>query len=201
MMRVQPNFEWQVVAVDRVARLLKTVTQALDSAGIAYAVVGGNAVATWVAVRDVGAVRATKDVDLLLRGTDLDRAASALEPVGFLRDQVLGVPVFLEADDPLPSQGVHVVLANEFVRRSAKYPAPDVVSAQRSASGYLVLDLVPLVAMKLDAYRRVDQVHMEDLLRVGLIDAEVAGRLPKDLRERLREIRDTMEWFADPPAF
>ncbi len=201
VVRPRPNFEWQVAAVNRVERLLKTVTAALDDAGIAYAVIGGNAVATWIATRDVGAVRATKDVDLLLRRSDLDRAETALSPHGFVRDEVLGIPVFLEAADPLPSQGVHVILANELVRDFAKHPAPDVTCAERSASGFLVLDLASLVTMKLEAYRRVDQVHIEDLLRVGLIDAALADKLPDDLRERLREIRDTMEWFTEPPVF
>lgn len=197
----KPNFEWQVAAVNRVERLLKTVTAALDAAGIPYAVIGGNAVATWVATRDVGAVRATKDVDLLLERSDLERAGEVLAPLGFISDEVLGAPVFMEAADPRPSQGVHIILANEKVRVSAKYPAPSVTRAERVASGFLVLGLESLVAMKLDANRRVDQVHVEDLLRIGLIDAGLAGRLPEDLRDRLCHIRDTMEWLTDPPAF
>ena len=137
----------------------------------------------------------------MLRRCDLDRAEAVLAPHGFVRDEVLGIPVFLEADDPMPSRGVHIILANEKVRESAKHPAPDVTCAQRCASGFLVVKLASLVAMKLDAYRRVDQVHMEDLLRLGLIDGDLATKLPDDLRERLREIRDTMEWFTEPPVF
>ncbi len=196
-----PNFEWQVEAVSHVERLLKTVTAVLDDAGIPYAVIGGNAIAVWVATHDVGAIRATKDVDLLLERGDLDRAGKAMEAHGFVRDEILGIPVFMDADDPLPSQGVHIVVANELVRASAAYPAPGVENAVRSESGFLVLKLLELVAMKLDANRRVDQVHMEDLLRVGLIDAELAARLPEDLRDRLRHVRDTMEWFTEPPQF
>lgn len=187
--------------MNRVDRLLKSVTAALDAAGVPYAVIGGNAVATWVATRDVGAVRATKVVDLLLRRDDLDRAERALHAVGMIRDEVLGVPVFMEADDPLPSQGVHVVTANEKVRANAIHPAPDVNQVCRAASGFLVVDLVALVTMKLDANRRVDQVHLEDMLRVGLIDAELAAKLPADLLDRLRYVRDTMEWFTQPPEF
>ncbi len=201
MVPTRPNYEWQVAAVNRIERLLKTVTAALDAAEVPYAVVGGNAVATWVARRDVGAVRATKDVDLLLRRADVSRAAAALAPLGFIQAEVLDLPIFVERDDPLPSQGVHVILANEPVRVTDQRPAPDVGQAVRSASGFLVLDLLSLVTMKLNAYRRVDQVHLEDLLRLGLIDADLAARLPEDLRQRLREIRDTMEWFTEPPRF
>lgn len=201
MVRATPNFEWQVQAVNHVDRMLKSVTAALDAASIPYAVIGGNAVATWVATRDVGATRATKDVDLLLDRNDLDRAEKALVPIGFVREEVLGIPIFMESAHPLPSQGVHIILADEKVRGDSRHPAPSVDSVQRSASGYLVLALESLVAMKLEANRRVDQVHMEDMLRVGLIDAELAGNLPADLLDRLRYVRDTMEWFTEPPKF
>ncbi len=199
--RVVPDFKAYVMAVERVERLLMRVTEALDSAGVAYAVIGGNAVAAWVSVIDPGATRSTKDVDLLLRRADLERAAEVLSSIGMIHDEVLGIPVFMEADDPLPSRGVHVILSGEKVRESAGYPAPAVERAERSESGFLVLDLPSLVAMKLDANRRVDQVHMEDLLRVGSINAELASQLPPDLLERLRYIRDTMEWFTEPPKF
>jgi hypothetical protein len=164
-------------------------------------VIGGNAVATWVATRDVGAVRATKDVDILLRRGDLDRAEQALRAVDLIRREVHGIPVFMDAENPLPSQGVHIVAANEKVRETALHAAPDVTQVRRAESGFLVLDLVPLVTMKLEANRRVDQVHIEDMLRVGLIDAGLAARLPADLRDRLRHVRDTMEWFSEPPRF
>lgn len=189
------------MAVEDVERLLKRSTQALDAAGIAYAVIGGNAVASWVAVVDPGATRATKDVDLLLRRDDLDRAEKALSSVGFIRDDIRGIPIFMDAEHPLPSQGVHIVLAQEKVRETSKYAAPSVDRVQRSKSGFLILDLASLVAMKLEANRRVDQVHIEDMLRVGLIDPAIASGLPEDLLDRLRYIRDTMEWFEDPPEF
>lgn len=201
MVQHAPNIEWHFRAVERVERLLKTVTSALDKAGIPYAIIGGNAVATWIATRDVGAVRATKDVDILLRREDIVRVSEVLAPLGFISAEVSGVPVFMEAADPLPSQGVHVIVANEKVRASSRLAAPDVSLATRSASGYLVLDLLPLINMKLDAFRRSDQVHLEDMLRLGLIDAGVAAFLPEEFRDRLRHIRDTMEWFTPKPEF
>lgn len=199
--RCEPNFEWQVEAVNRVDQLLKTVSAALDAAGIPYAVIGGNAVAVWVAKCDVGAVRATKDVDILLRREDLDRTEDALSGAGFIRGEVQGIPIFMEAKNPLPSLGVHVILASEKVRESSRYPAPDVTGAERASGGFLVLNLPDLVRMKLVANRRHDQVHLEDLLRIGLIDAKLAAGLPEDLLERLRHVRDTMEWFSEPPGF
>jgi hypothetical protein len=56
---------------------LRNVLGALDRAAVDYALVGGLAVAIW------GAPRATKDIDLLVRKEDLDRAKAALEVGGF----------------------------------------------------------------------------------------------------------------------
>ena len=74
------------------SRLLRA-TAALENAGIAYAVIGGNAVAAWVGRVDESVVRFTQDVDLLIRRTDFEatkaarsRTAGAIdnssEPVG-----------------------------------------------------------------------------------------------------------------------
>ncbi|MEW6249785.1 MAG: hypothetical protein AB1716_04000 [Planctomycetota bacterium] len=187
--------------MNHVARVLTSVTSALDRANVPYAVIGGNAVAAWVAKRDVGAVRATKDVDILLRRADLPAATRAVEAIGFEAVEILGLPVFIERADPRPSQGVHVILANERIRSHDPRVAPDVTNAERSDSGFLVLDLLSLVTMKLNAFRRVDQVHIEDLLRLGLIDKDLATRLPEELQQRLREVRDTMEWTGPAPEF
>jgi len=47
------------------------------------------------------------------------------------------------------------------------------------------------VRMKIVAFRRVDQVHIEDLIAVGLIDDAVVRSLPDDLLPRLEQIRTT----------
>jgi len=60
-----------VLAVERVRNRLKRAAKALESSGVPYAVVGGNAVAAWVAKIDTAAVRNTQDVDILLRREDL----------------------------------------------------------------------------------------------------------------------------------
>lgn len=189
------------MAVEDVEKRLRVFTGALDAAGIEYAIVGGNAVAAWVSTVDPGAVRSTKDVDVLLRLCDLERVADAVRDIGMIPEEVRGVPMFVETENPSPKRAVHVIVADERVRPENPRPAPSVTAARRSAEGYLIIELPELVTMKLEANRRHDQVHMEDLLRIGLIDAELAMGLPEDLRERLRHVRDTMEWFTEPPKF
>ena len=61
-----PESLWEkhAMAVEDVNQRMRRIT-ALDVAGVPYALVGGQAVAVWVATRDPKAVRTTKDVDIL----------------------------------------------------------------------------------------------------------------------------------------
>ena len=61
------TLERMVRAVERVKEQLSKATRALEAGGVPYAVIGGNAVAAWVAQVDEGAVRTTRDVDVLIR--------------------------------------------------------------------------------------------------------------------------------------
>src|SRR5947209_18669665 len=77
---------------DRMERALRLVrerraraTAALGRAGIAYALVGGNAVAAWVRSVDPSAERNTPDVAIAIRQTDADRPDAALRAAGFHR--------------------------------------------------------------------------------------------------------------------
>ena len=181
------------MAVDRVEKLLRKVSKALDKARIPYAVIGGNAVAAWVATVDDGAVRATKDVDILVRREDLPATTAALGPVGLVPVEVLGVMMFVDRRRPNPRTGVHVVFANERIRPHYAHAAPGPESAVRSPAGFLVVDLPALTRMKLQSYRDIDRVHIRDLLSVGMLDAALVQALPKDLGERLQEIQATMD--------
>src|SRR5580693_1912018 len=71
-------------AVAKVRERLLRAAAALNQACVAYAMVGGNAVASWVATVDEGAVRNTRDVDLLVRRNDLPAIAAALKQAGFV---------------------------------------------------------------------------------------------------------------------
>jgi hypothetical protein len=150
-------------------------------------VIGGNAVAIRVASKDEGAVRNTKDVDILLNRDELDLAAKAMSAAGFDMTEVNGVTIFLERDDPVPSRGVIVVFANERIKPSDPYPAPAVSAGIRSPEDVDAIGLRERLLLKLMAFRRVDQVHIADILRVGLIDEALVNQTPSDLRPRLDE--------------
>src|SRR5216684_7332594 len=103
-------------AVAKVRERLLRATTALNQVGVPYAVVGGNAVASWVATVDEGAVRNTRDVDLLVRRSDLPAITAALEQAGFVRDEVLDVVLFRDGAEGKPSEAVRLLLAGEKIR-------------------------------------------------------------------------------------
>lgn len=181
------------MAVNRVERLLHDVTAALDRAQIPYAVVGGNAVAAWVATVDEGAVRATKDLDILLRRPDLPNVTEALRPLGLVLVEVLGVQMFVDAKRPNPKTGVRVVIAGEKIRAHYAHAAPDPDESVRADAGFRIIDLPAVLRMKLQSFRDIDRAHVRDLISIGLIAEEVQDKLPPDLRERLRQIQETPE--------
>jgi hypothetical protein len=186
---------WQVLdrmelAVAKVRDRLLRATAALNAAKIPYAVVGGNAVASWVARIDEGAVRTTRDIDLLVRRDDLPAITATLERAGFVPEEVLEVTMFLDGRDAKPSESVHLLFSGEKTRPDHPLPAPDVETTEDPA-GFRVLTLESLVVMKLMSNRRKDQVHVADMVAVGLIDASWVAKLPPVLAERLQHILDT----------
>lgn len=164
------------------------MTAALDAAGIRYAVVGGNAVAAWVGRVDTGATRATRDVDLLVLRADAPRITATLAVLGFAREDLRDLVLFLDPDEPSKRSGVHLVWAGERIRPSYIVPAPSVDESVRDPEGFSLIDLAALVRMKLTSFRDIDRVHVADMLSVGLIDRAVRGSLPPELLLRLQEV-------------
>ena len=172
-------------------RLLRA-TAALNAAGIPYAVVGGHAVASWVATVDDGAVRNTRDVDLLIRRPDLPAVTAALEQAGFIQAEVLNVTMFLDGPTAKPSESIHVYFAGEKIRPEHPLPSPDLLSINEP-SGFRVITLGALIYMKLLSNRAKDCMQVRDMIGVGLIDRGWLTRLPPVLAERLKGILDTPE--------
>jgi hypothetical protein len=182
-----------ILSFERVQLRLRRATAALDAARIPYAVVGGNAVASWVGRVDQGATRATKDVDLLVRRTDAPAITAAITALGFAREDLRDLVLFIDPDEPSKKSGVHLVWAGERIRPSYTVLSPTVDEAVRDPEGFLVLDLPALVRMKLTSFRPIDQAHVLDMHSVGLIDDRVRASLPEDLLVRLAPVLSMAE--------
>ncbi len=180
------------MAIEEVqARLIRS-TAVLNAANIPYAVVGGNAVAEWVGRIDKGAIRFTKDVDILIRREDLPKTIEAMAKAGFTFSEALGVPYFLDGPNASPRDAVHILYSREKVKEHDSVRTPDVSESER-AEKFSVVSLDGLVRMKLQAFRRKDQVHLLDMLDVGLIDATWLDKLPSQFAARLKELIDNPE--------
>lgn len=177
-------------AVEKVRDRLLRSTAALEGAGVAYAVIGGNAVMAWVEQADESAVRFTQDVDLVLRREDLDRAREALEKAGFVYRRVAGIEMFLDGPAAKARDAVHVIFAGEKVRPEYLAPVPDVTESV-SFKSFRVLALEAVVRMKLTSYRDKDKTHLRDMIDVGLVDVTWPARYPAELAARLQHLLDT----------
>jgi hypothetical protein len=176
-------------AVDKVKERSRRVTHALNVAGIPYAVIGGTAVQHWVAQVDESVVRNTRDVDIILNEQDLDAAIVALENNGFIYRRSAGVAMFLDGPDAKARDAVHVVFAGKKVREEYPEPVPN-IDEYELIDNARTLPFEALVRMKLTSFRRKDQVHLLDLLSIGLLDATWLPRLSPELRRRLQELID-----------
>lgn len=176
-------------AVEKVKDRLRRVSLALDAANIPYAVIGGNAVQLWVAQVDEAAVRNTKDVNIVLRRSDLEAAKTALEAVGFAYRHVAKIDMFLDGRDASARDAVHVIFAGEKVRPEYLEAAPDIEDIAR-IDDVRTIPLASLVTMKLTSYRDHDRTHVRDMISVGLIDETWLDRVPPSLRDRLQQLLD-----------
>ena len=174
-------------AVERVKDRLRRVTRALNEANIAYAIIGGNAVQYWVAQVDESVVRNTSDVDIILNESDLDDAILALEQEGFLYRRSAGVSMFLDGPGAKARDVVHVVFAGKKVREEYPEPVPEIDGCEL-IEDVRTLPLESLVRMKLTSFRRKDQVHLLDMIAVGIIDQTWPDRFRPQLRQRLEEL-------------
>ncbi|HZZ82322.1 MAG TPA: hypothetical protein VFE62_27740 [Gemmataceae bacterium] len=179
-----------IAAVEDVRERAVRATAALEKTGIAHVVIGGNAVAAWVARVDKEAVRNTKDVDILIRRTDLAAVVHALQSVGFVHQYVNGIDLFLDGPQGSMRSAIHVVFASEKVRADAPIANPDVTESEPGPE-FPVPTLDALVRMKLTSFRLKDKVHLQDLLEVGLLDETWFQRLPSELAERLRGLMES----------
>ncbi len=174
-------------AVEKVNQRLRKTVGILEAAKVPYAVIGGHAVRAWVAQVDEAALRTTQDVDILIRPADLPALVAAMTAAGFHHRTTSGLDVFVEHPDASVRDAVHVLLVGT-VERGGE-PNPDIIPAVRTDDLQTVA-LETLVRMKLNAFRRKDQVHILDMLSLGMIDATWPARFPEPLQERLQSLLD-----------
>jgi hypothetical protein len=185
--------------IEKVKARLRRATALLEAAGLPYAVIGGNAVAAWVSRVDDSVVRNTRDVDLLVRRSDMDSIVAAMAGGGFIHRSasILGgkgrIEMFLDGPGAKARDGVHLIFSGEKVNPESLEPSPDVTDIDASHGDFHLIDLEALITMKLTSYRRKDQVHLLDMVEIGMLDESWLSRVPTSLRDRLQALLDDPE--------
>lgn len=174
-------------SMERVELRLRRTVAILELAHVPFAIVGGNAVRIWVAQIDPGAVRATNDVDVLVREEDLERIQQVMQDHGFHYRKAAGVPMFVEGNDDSARNAIHLVFARQMVRDTDYEPNPDVEPTEYG-DGIRTLPQERLVRMKLNSFRLKDRVHLIDMIQVGIITEGWLARFPEVLAERLKSL-------------
>ncbi len=186
------SLDRMVRAVEKVRQRLLRAASALEGSNIPYAVIGGNAVAAWVSRVDEAAVRNTQDVDILIRRQDLERTKVALVSAGFVWGTTMDVQFFLDGPGAKVRDAVHMLMAGEKVKPHYASPTPDVDQSHRGQE-FQVIDLEPLVEMKLNSWRDKDRTHLRDMISIGLLDQTWPARFLPELAGRLQELLDNPE--------
>lgn len=171
--------------------ILQRIAEPLAAAGIPYEVVGGLAVLVYVEEADPEHSVLTRDVDILISRSDLDRVIAVAESRGFRFRHAAGVDMLMYGGKAV--NAIHLVFSGEKVKAAQAIANPPVAPEHKTIQGRQipVIGLADLVRMKLSANRDKDRVHLRSLDAAGLITPEIERGLPENLQARLQQVRQT----------
>lgn len=170
------------------ARLVR-VSRLLNESQVPYAVIGGHAVAAWVATKDESMMRASPEVEILVRPEDIAQIREVLEADGLVYRRVGEMDILLDDGASKEVDAAHLIYAGQKIRPEHVLPAPD-VDDSGIGKEFSVIPLESLVGIELVAWRRKNRVHLQDLIGVGLIDSSWPQRFQEPLTSRLQELLD-----------
>jgi hypothetical protein len=175
------------------AGILHRITGPLIAEHVPHELIGGLAVLVHVEEADPEHSTLTRDVDLMIRRSDLERVREIATRHGFRFRHTAGLDMLLYGDTTSARNAVHLLFSGEKVRPNQATPNPPIQPETKSLLGaeVFVIPVADLVRMKLSAFRDKDRVHIRSMDAAGLITAEVERALPVELQERLQHIRET----------
>ncbi len=171
--------------------ILEKIAGPLAEAQIPYEVVGGLAVFIHVEAADPAHSVLTRDVDILIQRSDLERVIAVATANGFQFRHVAGVDMLLYGDKAI--NAVHLLFSEEKVKGGQLLPNPSIAAERKLLKGQevWVIPLPELIRMKLSANRDKDRVHIRSLDAAGLITREIERDLSPELQARLQQVRET----------
>ena len=171
--------------------VLHKITGPLAEGYVPHELVGGLAVLIHVEEADPAHSMLTRDVDLMIRRSDIGRVIKIAEGCGFKFRHAAGVDMLLHGNTA--KTPVHLLFSGEKVRPTQATPNPDIRPVQKAVHGepVAVISLADLLRMKLSSWRLKDQVHVQVMDAAGLITLAVEQTLSEELRGRLQYVRET----------
>ena len=176
--------------------ILQKIADPLTEASIPHEVIGGLAVLIRVEEAEPAHSVLTRDVDILIRRSDLERVIAVAESQGFrfrhaAALDMLGLDMLLYGDKA--ASAVHLLFTGERVKSSQVIPNPELSPERKRIQGreVAVIPVADLLRMKLSANRDKDRVHIRSLDAAGLITPEIERGLPEPLRAKLQHVRET----------
>ena len=169
------------------------ITDTFRNEHIPHEVVGGLAVLIHVEEASPEHSVLTRDVDLMVRRSDLDRIKEAAARNGFRYRHAAGVDKLVYGDTESAKNAIYLVFSGEKIRPAYPVPAPPIEPERKRIQGkeVMVIAVADLVRMKLTSNRDKDRVHIRSMDAAGLITHEVERRLTPELLSRLKHIRET----------
>jgi len=164
--------------------VLHKITDALAAENIPHELIGGLAVLIHVEEADPAQTALTRDVDLMVRRSDLERIKEAAARNGFRFRHAAGVDMLLYGSTESARNAVRLIFSGEEI---PILPEKKVIHGRE----VLVVPVADLVRMKLSSYRDKDRVHIRSMDAAGLITREVERGLPDELHSRLQHVRET----------
>jgi hypothetical protein len=171
--------------------VLHKITGPLEAGHVPHELVGGLAVLIHVEESDPAHSMLTRDVDLMIRRSDIGRVIEIAEGCGFRFRHAAGVDMLLYGDTM--KTPIHLLFSGEKVRATQATPNPDISPVRKTVHGenVAVISVADLLRMKLSSWRLKDQVHVQVMDAAGLITPGVENTLFEELRVRLRYVRET----------
>jgi hypothetical protein len=169
---------------------LERIVKVLQDAGVRFEVVGGVAVNAHILTKNRSRSFVTRDIDVLLHRSDLERVAKAAEPLGYAARKIMGGFMLIRPEQDA-AEAVHILFVGEKSKSTQPLPHPEL-----HPEGKRLFDLnIPvaplgdLIQMKLTSFRPKDVTHLEILDDLGFITPAIEQELPQVLWGRLTEAR------------
>jgi hypothetical protein len=169
---------------------LENIVKSLREAGVRFEVVGGVAVNAHILDQHRRGSFVTREIDIQVHGTDLDRVSRAAEALGYEPKKMMGGYI-LKRRDQESGEAIQLLFAGEKSKTTQLHPHPEVQSEDKLLFGLTVpvAPLRDLLQMKLSSLRPKDLTHADALDEAGLITPSLEEDLPSDLRERPAQAR------------